>query len=151
MYRTRCESPAENSIGSSLSHLPTPDAPGPAGRTGDRDLIHGVEILQDRFHLCGRGVIGQDRRRLSPEGQPERAAAARSRASIRGGLGRLMQSFPDSLSHAQTMPEVLRGEVKDIQGRLVEVIKPPDFERSRVQRPELFDYAKKRPQVVITP
>ena len=45
--------------------------------------------------------------------------------------------------------EVLADQVKDIQGRQVEALKPRDRERSRVQRPELFDYAKNRPDVVL--
>jgi hypothetical protein len=44
--------------------------------------------------------------------------------------------------------EVLRGEVKGIQDRQVAPIKPKDGERSRAQRPELFDYGTRRRETV---
>ncbi len=45
--------------------------------------------------------------------------------------------------------KILSGDVKDVQGRQVAPIKPQDGERSRVQRPELFDYAGKRSEIVL--
>ncbi len=64
-------------------------------------------------------------------------------------LGGLLAYAADRVPTLYT--EVLRGEVRDVQGRQVVPIRPKDGERSHVQRPDFFDYARTRSAVVLDP
>jgi WD40 repeat protein len=127
--------------------------PGPFGDRGLAQLAYdkGMRVLaasqaKDVALECESIQHGLLTYALIREGLQNRQALRDGKLTLRGLLSYASDRVPDlyeEIIHA-------KGALKDIRGRQVLPIKPADNERSRAQKPELFDYASKRGDIPIT-
>jgi WD40 repeat protein/uncharacterized caspase-like protein len=133
--------------------LPGPGfKPGPLGSRGLWQLAYdkGMRVLAASqaadvaVETGGKIQQGLLTYALVRDGLEQRRAAQDEKLTLAGLLAYAVQRVPGLYA------EVLRGEIKDARGlkaRDVGAVRPTDPAQSWAQRPELFDYAKKRPDV----